>query len=160
MIPYTDHGTYMRNRRIPRWLAHLRKLLSLPARFVLGWQFRRFCFRCMGAHFGRNSYVGRDCLFDEEATELIEIGDDVTISSRVIIVTHDICRHVVAPVQIRNNAFIGIGSIIMPGVVVGENSVVAAGAVVTRSVEPNTIVGGSPARFIKQVEGVLTHREV
>ena len=82
----------------------------------------------------------------------------MTISSSVIIVTHDVCRHLVAPVQIRNNAFIGIGSIIMPGVVVGENSVVAAGAVVTRSVEPNTIVGGSPARFIKQVEGVLTHR--
>lgn len=151
MNPYRDHQEYMAQRRIPQWLAHLRKILSLPARFAFGWQFRRKCLRWMGVNIG-DSYVGRDCLFDEEVPELIEIGDHVTLSSRVTIVTHDSWRHVVAPVQIRNHAFIGIGSILMPGVEIGENAVVAAGSVVTRSVEPRTIVGGSPAKFIRLVK--------
>ena len=56
------------------------------------------------------------------------------------------------PVHIGRNAWIGAGATILPGVTVGENAVVAASAVVTRDVEPNTIVGGNPARLIKRVE--------
>lgn len=148
---------YRKARKIPQWLAHLRKLLSFPARFALGWQFRRTCLRWMGASIG-DSYMGRDCLFDEEAPELITIGDGVTISSRVIIATHDSWRNVVAPVRICDKAFVGIGVILMPGVTVGEYSVVAAGSVVTRSVEPRTIVAGSPARVIRQVGETEGHR--
>lgn len=142
---------YKLGRRIPQWLAHLRKVLSFPARFALGWKFRRQCLRWMGVNIG-DSYMGRDCLFDEEAPELITIGDGVTISSRVIIATHDAWRHVAAPVHIRDKAFVGIGAILMPGITLGEGSVVAAGAVVTKSVEPRTIVGGSPARVIRSLE--------
>jgi len=148
---YRDQREYLKQRRLPQWLAHLRKLLTFPARFALGWKFRRRCLRWMGVQIG-DSYVGRDCLFDEEAPELIEIGDKVTISSRVTIVTHDTWRHVVAQVSIRDHAFIGIGSIIMPGVEIGHGAVVAAGSVVTKSVETGTIVGGSPARFIRRVD--------
>ena len=142
---------YKLGRRIPQWLAHLRKVLSFPARFALGWKFRRQCLRWMGVNIG-DSYMGRDCLFDEEAPELITIGDGVTISSRVIIATHDAWRHVAAPVHICDKAFVGIGAILMPGITLGERSVVAAGAVVTKSVEPRTIVGGSPARVIRSLE--------
>lgn len=148
---FQDLDEYKKNRRVPQWLAHLRKLLSFPARFALGWQFRRSCLRWMGATIG-DSYMGRDCLFDEEAPELITIGHGVTISSRVIIATHDAWRNVAAPVVIRDNAFVGIGAILMPGITLGEYSVVAAGAVVTKSVEPRTIVGGSPARVIRRLE--------
>ena len=45
----------------------------------------------------------------------------------------------------------GVGAIILPGVTIGENAVVAAGAVVTKDVAPNTIVGGNPAKFIKSI---------
>ena len=140
-----------RTRAIPQWRAHLRKLFSIPARFAFGWKFRRQCVRWMGVHAG-DCYIGRDCLFDEEAPELITIADGVTISSRVIIATHDFWRGVVAPVVIERAAFIGIGSIVLPGVAIGERAVVAAGAVVTKSVEPRTIVGGSPARLIRRIE--------
>jgi acetyltransferase-like isoleucine patch superfamily enzyme len=55
-------------------------------------------------------------------------------------------------VHIGKNAWIGAGAIILPGVTVGENSIVAAGAVVTKDVPSNTIVGGVPAKFLKQID--------
>lgn len=55
----------------------------------------------------------------------------------------------VAPVHIGRNCWIGMNSIILRGVTIGDNSIVAAGAVVTRSVPPNTIVAGNPAREVK-----------
>jgi serine acetyltransferase len=143
-----DLDTYRRSRRIPMWLAHLRKVLGLPARFALGWRFRRRCLRWMGVRIG-DSYVGRDCLFDEEAPEFIDIGEGVTISSRVIIATHDSSRNLAASVRVEDSAFIGIGAILLPGVTVGEGAVVGAGAVVTRSVAPGALVGGSPARPLR-----------
>jgi len=142
---------YKHGRRIPQWLAHLRKLLSFPARFALGWKFRRRCYRWMGVEIG-DSYLGRDCLLDEECPELIRIGDGVTISSRVIIATHDSSRGIAAPVNIDHTAFIGIGAILLPGVTIGSGAVVAAGAVVSRTVEPKTVVAGSPARILRRVE--------
>ena len=67
---------------------------------------------------------------------------------------HDFQKRMVLrckPVHICRNAWIGVGAIILPGVTIGENAVVAAGAVVTKDVAPNTIVGGNPAKFIKNI---------
>ena len=57
----------------------------------------------------------------------------------------------VAPVVIKKNAWITIGAYILPGVTVGEGSVVAAGAVVTKDVPPHCFVGGIPAKLIKKL---------
>ena len=57
----------------------------------------------------------------------------------------------IGPVHIGRNAWIGVGAIILPGVTIGDNAVVAAGSVVTKDVAPNTIVGGNPAKFIKAI---------
>ena len=153
MAEWQNVEEYRNSRGLSPFAGHARKLLTLPARFALGWKFRRRCLRWMGAKLG-DCYIGRDCLFDEEFPELITIDDRVTVSSRVTIVTHDMLRGIVAPVTIRPFAFVGIASLLMPGVTVGERAVVAAGAVVTKSVEPGTIVGGSPARVIGVVEDV------
>ncbi len=56
------------------------------------------------------------------------------------------------PVIIRDNVWIGMHSLILKGVEVGENSVIAAGAVVTKSVPPNCVVAGNPATIVKQIE--------
>jgi acetyltransferase-like isoleucine patch superfamily enzyme len=55
-----------------------------------------------------------------------------------------------APVKIRDNVWIGMNAVILKGVTIGENSVVAAGSVVTKSVEPNVVVAGNPATVVKQ----------
>jgi acetyltransferase-like isoleucine patch superfamily enzyme len=57
-----------------------------------------------------------------------------------------------APVKISDNVWIGMNAVILKGVTIGENSVVAAGSVVTKSVEPNTVVAGNPAVVVKQFQ--------
>ncbi len=57
-----------------------------------------------------------------------------------------------APIKIGDNVWIGMNAVILKGVTVGENSVVAAGSVVTKSVEPNTVVAGNPAVAVKKFE--------
>ncbi|GFE77931.1 MULTISPECIES: DapH/DapD/GlmU-related protein [Novosphingobium] len=61
---------------------------------------------------------------------------------------------VTAPVVVGDHVWIGTGAIILPGVTIGRGAVVAAGAVVTRDVPPRTLVGGVPARFIREVREV------
>ena len=57
-----------------------------------------------------------------------------------------------APVKIGDNVWIGMNAVILKGVIIGDNSVVAAGAVVTKSIAPNTIVAGNPAIVVKTFE--------
>jgi acetyltransferase-like isoleucine patch superfamily enzyme len=95
---------------------------------------------------------------------LIKIGKHVTISSNVRFFTHDggtwVFRHEpkykdvirFGKIEIKDNCFIGNGSIILPNVTIGENSVVGAGSVVTKDVPPNTVVAGNPAKPIKSVQ--------
>ena len=87
----------------------------------------------------------------------ITIEDDVMIAANVQLISnnHDLHDHqllLCKPVRVCRNAWIGAGATILPGVTVGENAVVAAGAVVTKDVAANTIVGGNPAKFIKNVD--------
>ncbi|WP_284730822.1 acyltransferase [Rhodococcoides kroppenstedtii] len=89
---------------------------------------------------------------------LVSIGDRVTISSNVRIVTHDGSGWLVddergrrfryAPVSIGSDVFVGAGSIIMPGVRIGDRCVVGAGSVVTRSIPDGTVAAGNPARAV------------
>jgi acetyltransferase-like isoleucine patch superfamily enzyme len=95
---------------------------------------------------------------------LISIGKHVTISGNVTFVTHDggtfVFRHLpqyqhvvkYGRITVRDNCFIGFGAIILPGVSIGPNSVVAAGSIVVHDAPPNTVVGGNPARVISTVE--------
>jgi acetyltransferase-like isoleucine patch superfamily enzyme len=93
---------------------------------------------------------------------LIRIGNHVTITSGVRLVTHDGSCWVLrekhrnlqdfGPIVVEDNCFIGVNAVILPHVRIGPNSVVAAGAVVTRDVPPNTVVGGIPAKPLMSLE--------
>lgn len=90
----------------------------------------------------------------------IDIGDNVMFAPNVTVIT---ATHPVLPalrekglqfnvdVKICPNVWIGAGAIIMPGITVGENSVVGAGSVVTKDVPPNTVVVGNPARVLREI---------
>ncbi len=79
------------------------------------------------------------------------IGPEVAL----LTANHDFADHWVllcGKIHIKRNAWIGARAVILPGVTVGENAVVAAGAVVTKDVQANTVVGGNPARVIRRLE--------
>ena len=104
---------------------------------------------------GKNIYINSDCKFQDQGG--IVIGDDVFIGHNVVLATldHEIDpdkRGIVpAPIKIGNKVWIGSGAIITKGVTIGEGSIVAAGAVVTKDVPERVIVGGVPAKVIKQI---------
>jgi acetyltransferase-like isoleucine patch superfamily enzyme len=111
-------------------------------------------------NFGRSITMGKRVFINHACSFLdmggITIEDDVLIGPKVNLITENhpldpadrralICK----PIHIKRNAWIGAAATILPGVTIGENSVVAAGAVVSRDVPANTVVGGIPARHIK-----------
>ncbi|MEP9377836.1 DapH/DapD/GlmU-related protein [Aquabacter sp. CN5-332] len=106
---------------------------------------------------GRNVFVNQNCTFYDLGG--LDIADDVMIGPNVSIITtgHPIepsqrrACVIAKPIAIERNVWIAAGAIIIGGVTVGENSVVAAGSVVTKDVPPNTLVGGNPARVIRSI---------
>jgi acetyltransferase-like isoleucine patch superfamily enzyme len=93
---------------------------------------------------------------------MISVGNKVTITSGVILLTHDGStwlmndekgrRYLYKRIEIGNNVFIGVNSILMPGVKVEDNVIIAAGSIVTKSVPSGVIVAGNPARIIGDYE--------
>jgi acetyltransferase-like isoleucine patch superfamily enzyme len=105
---------------------------------------------------GRNVFVNQNCTFYDLGG--LDIADDVMIGPNVSIITagHPLepsqRRSTIGkPIAIEKNVWIAAGATIIGGVTVGENSVVAAGSVVTKDVPPNTLVGGNPARVIRSI---------
>ncbi len=113
--------------------------------------------------FGKNIRVGKNVFINHACTFMdrggITIEDDVLVGPKVNLITinhpmdpSERQSTISTPIVIKKNAWIGVGAMIMPGVTIGENSVVSAGAVVTKNVPPNTVVAGIPAKIIKTIE--------
>ena len=119
-----------------------------------------------GLKRGKRVYVHSSVVFDNDFPWLISLGDDCTLSVNVIILAHDasmlmtLGRVRIGRVTIGARAFVGAGSIILPGVTIGKSAVVGAGSVVTRNVPDNSVVAGNPARIIESIpEYVEKHRK-
>ncbi|OLY79142.1 putative acetyltransferase [Smittium mucronatum] len=113
----------------------------------------------INTHVGKNFYMNAGCVILDCGR--VDIGDNVMFGPKVQIytVTHPLeaelrigGQEYARPIRICDNAWIGGGSIILPGVTIGKNSVVAAGAVVTKDVPENVVVGGNPAKVIKHID--------
>lgn len=112
--------------------------------------------------FGKTTRVGRDvfvnfgCTFLDQGGITIEDGVFIGPGARILTEHHPeepALRHrlLVRPVVIRRNAWIGAGASVLPGVTVGENAIVAAGAVVTKDVPDNAVAAGVPARVLRNI---------
>ncbi len=115
--------------------------------------------------FGKNVFINSNCHFQDQGG--ITIGDGVMIGHNVVLATatHDLApsksrKLHYKPIVIDENAWIGSNAVILQGVTIGKWAVVAAGAVVTKDVEPYTVVGGIPAKFIRKVEDDLGDKAV
>lgn len=87
--------------------------------------------------------------FDRTFPRGIHVGERSYVALEAIILAHDMTRGKKVHTRIGRHCFIGAGSIVLPGVTIGDESIVAAGAVVTKDVPPRSIVAGSPARVIR-----------
>ena len=119
-------------------------------------------FRCVygrNIHLGDHVFVNYQCVILDCAE--VRIGDHVMIGPAVQIYTpahllqaegRNRGLEVAKPVVIEDNVWIGGGAILLPGVTVGRNAVVGAGAVVPRDVAPNTVVAGNPAKVMRHID--------
>lgn len=152
---YRSKGFFFRFKlKICRWLAASFPLNSIRVNAL------RWC----GYKIGKKIYVGPSFMLatmNSEDTCKLEIRDRVAIGPRVTIVLasdpnwsrlNNIFKPVRSSVVLKKDCWLGAGCIIMPGVTIGECSIIGAGAVVTEDVPPYTIVAGVPATIIRTID--------
>lgn len=164
-----DRDEYARLRPRGKLMLLKQKLLNMLARVTLHRGLRIWLYRQMGINIGENCVVEMFCYLDDQFPELVYFDDHSGPSRHVIIMCHDDvaakasdspdavvdfeARHgFVAPVRLKKYSGIGAGSILLPGITVGEGAMIGAGAVVTKDVPDYTVVGGVPARVIRTLK--------
>lgn len=161
-----------RFNRIPLWRKKakqwaLEKLIPSAKGNYLGVFAPFYCEYGVNIHVGKGCFFNYNCIFLDVSP--ITLGDGVWLGANVTLATpnhpflaqerlpaaypdgfHDL--EYSSPITIKDGCWICSGATICGGVTIGENSIVAAGAVVTRDVPPNSIVAGVPARVIRQID--------
>ena len=142
-----------------------------PKSFEVG-EFSTISFDCVfignkNIIIGKNCFLGINSLLD--ASGDLSIGNNVAIAgSGIQIWTHSTwleeiqnysIKNTTAPVSIENDCYIGTGSIILPGVKIGKESIIAAGSVVTKNIPQRILVGGVPAKKIKKIKTEIINFE-
>lgn len=140
------------------------KIFNNPLQY-LAWfaphgSLRVFSHRLRGVKIRKNVWIGQLVDIEGEDLSFVEIEDNVCIASFVKIIVSDGSYNEVfcdipirlGKVRIKRNSFIGVGSIILPGVTIGENSIIGAGSIVVHDIPPNTVAVGTPAKPIKKIE--------
>lgn len=116
-----------------------------------------------GFNLDRTAIVSFGALLDRSNPRGVCIGRYSIVTARAIVLSHDFVTGSRVETRIGDNCFIGVGSIVMPGVRIGDGSVVGAGSVVTKDIPPGSLAVGNPARVVRTIEvgryGKLLRRE-
>lgn len=125
------------------------KKLRETARLLVIWLRKKYL-GLYGMHISPSARISFGAKLDKTNGKGIRIGDESFVASGAMILSHDFCRGKHADTIIGKQCFIGVNSVILPGVSIGDNCIVGAGAVVTKDVPANSVVAGNPAKIIKQ----------
>ena len=132
----------------PLYRILLNKALLFLAMLPIGSSIRKLLLRLTGINIGKDVFIASYVLMDDQYPEFISIENNVTISYRTTILTHDDSKGVISAVTIKRKAWIGACSTILPGVEIGEYAVVGAGATVNKNVPPKATIVGAKTRII------------
>ncbi len=119
-------------------------------------------YKKMGIRIGAESYLSHDVMIDYSHDWLVTIGNRVRIGAHTIILTHDASTKYdlgytkLGLVKINDNVFIGAGCVILPGVTIGENSVIGAGSIVSKDIPSNSLAVGNPAKVVKSFDEYMS----
>lgn len=135
-------------RKIRRWVLFPRYLFL---KYIFGFNVDRTAIVSFGAVLDRSNPKG------------VFVGRYSIVTARAIVLSHDFVTGCRVQTSIGDNCFIGVGSIVMPGVRIGDGSVIGAGSVVTKDIPPGSLAFGNPAQVVRSIEvgryGKLLHRE-
>lgn len=139
--------------------AKLNKLFYMNIKKMSLEEYKQYVWKKQGMNIGENVHIYSDIISKEPY--MISIGSNTTISGDVTLITHDNSISKYLPqytdrfgkISIGENCFIGMRSIILPGVTLADNTIVGAGTVVTKSItQSGCVLGGDPARVIGKIE--------
>jgi len=146
-----------------------RFLLDKVAFFCVVKSWRTVIHRWRGVNIGKGVYIGHEVMFDRVFTDQIYIGDNTSVGDRTTITAHAnipsdtrlkiIYPRKIMPTKIGNGVWIMPNVIIAPGITIGDEAVIATGSVVTKDVPPRTLVGGVPAKVLKDFSDHEAFRE-
>lgn len=119
-----------------------------------------------GLKLGKNVTIMPGATIDDRYPYLISIGDNCSLSNGVLILAHDATTYKftngytrIGKVEIKDNCFIGSNVIILPGVTIGPNVLIAAGSVVNKDIPPNSCVAGVPARIYQKFDEFIKYHQ-
>lgn len=174
-IPYFDHGKKLsatvKSSSARRGMSPLafawrkfRNILLFRLTFLCPFNGLRIkMHRKRGITIGDNVYIGQLCNLDNAYPEYIYIEDNVSLAGEVSVIAHsnpyphfaNIIESRVAPIIIKEGAWVGVKATVLLGVTIGKNAIVSAGTVVDKNVPDFTLVKGNPMKKISNFESLM-----
>ena len=141
-------------------------IFHILAMYLPNIHLKRFFYKLRGTILGKHVDIAPMVFLEEAYPDLITIKDNADLGPGVIIVTHDSSHRCVSPgasvrkgkIVINRNVYVGAGAIILPGVTIGENSIIGAGSVVTKDIPSNSVAVGVPAKVICTVDDYIKRK--
>ena len=165
LLPIYRAYYYFHQKKLWFYMAYQKNWMLDPATSK-----RQKYWKKCGAHINGKINIGYDVYFDAINAKMITIDDGAWITSRCLLLCHkrDMKEYargldvkdmpfIIAPIHICRNAHIGMGSIIMPGVTIGEGAIIGAGALVTKDIPPYSLAVGQPAKVVKEYPKTTSH---